>query len=129
MLGHILLGYIVLESKHINNSKHIMCMYMYYLCIVWVYAWTHFTWLYSTMTPNIKGTDSSIFSIYIAHLVPHPVLYFPDVVHSTRKQHAYLGFSERTPSTFILLHRRQHPSIQTTINHFKHRYCSCYTGK
>ena len=29
----------------------------------------------------------------------------------------------------LLLHRWQHPSIQTTINHIKHRFCSCYTGK
>ena len=34
--------------------------------------------------------------IHVAHLVPHPVLYFPDVVHSTRKQRAY---PERTPGT------------------------------
>ena len=64
------------------------------------------------MTPNIKGTDSSIFP-YIAHLVPHPVLYFPDVVHSTRKQHTYLGFSEGTPSTSFFF------SIAGNIHQFK----------
>ena len=75
------------------------------------------------MTPNIKGTESSIFP-YIAHLVPCPVLYFPDVVHSTRKQCTYLGFSERTPSTS--------PSLTTCVNsnyHLKHWFCSCCTGK
>ena len=63
---------------------------------------------------------------YIAHLAPHLVLYFPDVVHSTRKQRAYLGFSQRTPSTSFSLATL---SIQTTINHLKHQFCSCCTGK
>ena len=62
------------------------------------------------MTPNIKGTDSSISS---AHLVPYPVLYFPNVVHSTRKQHTYLGFSKGTPSSSFFF------SIAGNIHQFK----------
>ena len=45
------------------------------------------------MTLNIRGNVSAIFLSYRAQL-PHPLLYFPNVIHSARKQHAYLGFSE-----------------------------------
>ena len=51
------------------------------------------------MILNIRRYCQCIFTIYSAQLVPHLVLYFLDVVHSTRKQCAYLGFSERTQST------------------------------
>ena len=60
------------------------------------------------------------------------VLYFRDIVSSTRKQQsAYLRFSKRIPNTyFILLHHWQHSSIQTTINPIKpHWFCLWYTGK
>ena len=49
--------------------------------------------------------------LYIAHLVPHLVLYFPDVVHSTRKQCTCLRFSEKHQ----VLHSSS-PSLATSIN-------------
>ena len=66
----------------------------------------------------------------IAQILTHPVLYSPDVVYNTRKQHTYLRFSERIQKYFILLlHRWQHLSIQTNIYYLKHWFCLCCTGK
>ena len=59
---------------------------------------TKCTCTYSTMTLNITGTNSAIFYIYSTVGSTSGFIYL-DVVHSTRKQHAYLRFSERTPST------------------------------
>ena len=41
------------------------------------------------MMLNINGTDSII--IIFALLESHLVLYFADVIHNSRKQHAYFG--------------------------------------
>ena len=45
------------------------------------------------MTPNIKGTDSSVFSVYSKkHTFYHIWIFnFPDVVHSTIKQPTYIA--------------------------------------
>ena len=47
----------------------------------------------------------------IAHFLQHPVLYFPDVVYNTRKQRAYLRFSEEHQ----VLHSSS-PLLATSIN-------------
>ena len=62
------------------------------------------------MTPNIKDTDSFMFS-YTGTLLT--TLYIPDVVYNTRKQHAFLGFSERTLNTSFFF------SIAGNIHQFK----------
>ena len=62
---------------------------------------------------------------YRVQLVPHPVLYFPDVIHSTIKQHAYIDFSKRMKRYFILLRCWWYPSIQTTINQLNTGFACC----
>ena len=66
------------------------------------------------MMSNIKvPTVLYIYFPYIAHLIQHLVLCFPHAVYSTRKQRAYLRFSERTPSTSFFF------SIAGNIHQFK----------
>ena len=61
------------------------------------------------MALNIKGMTALYFP-HRAQLVPHPVA---AVVQNTRKEHAYLGFCERTPSILYLF------SIVGNIHQFK----------
>ena len=53
------------------------------------------------------------------------MLYFADVIHSTKKQHAYLRFIERIPNTCTLFFFSIADDIQTPINHLKQCFCLC----
>ena len=64
------------------------------------------------MTLNIKATNSAIYAKSTVSTTSGAIFYG----HSTRKQHAYLSYSERTPRCFVLYCCWRYPSIQTAIN-------------
>ena len=94
---------------------YIICSYVHnYYAHVYIYICIY---IYIALLRLTSKVPTVVYFPYITHLVPHTVLYFLDVVHSTRKQCAYLLFSERIPSTLyfiLLLHRWQHPTTIST---------------
>ena len=78
-------------------------IYMTYIHVPFYYINTKTIYIYIYIFKALSRLTSKVPTVlyfpYSTLFLPHPVLYFPDVVYNTRKQRAYLGFSARTLST------------------------------